>query len=86
VWRGIGSEGETVRKLRQRIERAGFFIFFLGLILAAIGISQGVAVLWILGLVILGLVVLTVIVRATRAVSGPPRRSRPPHETKPRGK
>ncbi len=58
----------------QRIQRAGFFIFLFSMVVVAIGVSQGMKVLWVAGLVVVGLVLLTVLFRANRAVSGPPRR------------
>lgn len=64
----------VITRLLRRIERAGFFVFFFGMFLAAIGITQDVAILRNVGLAILVLTLLTVIVKSLRDVSGKPRR------------
>jgi Kef-type K+ transport system membrane component KefB len=73
-----------ITRIRRRIEKSGFFLFFLGLFLMAIGITQDLTILRDIGLVILLLILVTVIVRARRDVTGTPRRPRSPDDTKPR--
>lgn len=75
-----------ITRLLKRIERAGFFIFFFGMFLAAIGITQDVAILRNIGLAILVLSILTVIVKAIRDISGKPRRPQPTDEPSSQGK
>jgi hypothetical protein len=62
-----------MRALLKRVERAGFFIFFAGLFMAAIGIASGTRPLWMAGVAIVVLVLLAVLVRARRSVSLPRR-------------
>jgi hypothetical protein len=73
-----------VRNLIQRIQRAGFFIFFFALFILAIGITQDISLLRDIGLVILVVILLTIIIRARRDISGKPRRPQPTDESKPR--
>jgi len=67
----------VITRLLKRIERAGFLIFFLGMFLAAIGITQDVAILRDIGLVVLVVTIVTIIVKARRDVTGKPHRIQP---------
>jgi hypothetical protein len=73
----------VIRKILNRIERSGFFLFFLALFLLAIGITQEIDILRNIGIVILVLILLTVIVRARREISGKPRRPQSTDDPKP---
>ena len=66
-----------ITRLFKRIERFGFFIFFFGMFLAAIGITQDVAILRTIGFAVLVLTILTVIVRARLDISRRPPRTQP---------
>ena len=70
-----------ITRLLKRIERSGFFIFFFGMFLAAIGITQDVAILRNTGLAILVLTILTVIVKARLDITRKPPRVQTPDVT-----
>ena len=71
---------------RRRIDRWGFPMWILSLLLVAIGVTQGITLVWALGLILLGGIVLTIIVRAVRDVWFPPartKRQRSGHDDRP---
>ena len=70
-----------VRNVVQRIQRAGFFIFFFALFILAIGITQDIDLLRNIGLVLLAVILVTIIIRARRDISGKPRRPKPTDES-----
>lgn len=61
-------------KVRRRIERSGFFLFFFAFFLLAVGLAQGVTILRNIGLALLLLIVVVVIARSARDVRRPRRR------------
>lgn len=63
-----------LQKVRRRIERSGFFLFFFAFLLLALGLAQGISVLTYIGLAVLGLILTTVIVRSALDVRRPRRR------------
>ena len=79
-----------ITRLLKRIERAGFFIFFFGMFLAAIGITQDVAILRNVGLAVLVLTIITVLVKArldiTRRPPRPQTAEEPKNQERPRAR
>ena len=73
-----------IRKILNRIERSGFFIFFLAMFLLAIGITQDIPILRDIGFAIVVLILLTLLLRARRDVWGKPRRPPSSEDKKPR--
>lgn len=61
--------------LRRRIEKSGFFLFFGAFFFMAIGITQGITILTVIGLAVLLLILATIIIRSARDVRKPRRRA-----------
>lgn len=62
-----------MRKLRAKLEQAGFFLFMASILIFAVGVVQEVKIIWVIGLLLMATLLLVVFVRATRAVSRPRR-------------
>jgi type III secretory pathway component EscV len=72
-----------VRKIVQRVQRSGFFIFFFALFIFAIGVTQDFPLLRDIGLAIVIVIVLTIIIRARRDISTKPKRPQSTDKSKP---
>ncbi|MCC6792884.1 MAG: hypothetical protein IT336_14430 [Thermomicrobiales bacterium] len=66
-----------MNRVRRRIERSGFFLFFFAFFLLALGLAQGISILIYTGLAVLLLILAVVIIRSARDVMRPRRRIPP---------